>query len=183
MRKILLSGVVSAASLWTAHAEHPEPPSAAAIAKLLGVPEGQVTRHVSPPPERGKGKMLWTTSYQFKGKKKGTLALVLFADGSVRQEMFDQLRASPSLRYERIERETGDVLHHFLVDHDTQGETWGTTFVTGENDWDFLLTLNRPADIKRDALPFVIDRDGKKLAPAIETLLRGNPEPAPDRAE
>ena len=103
MRTIIFSGLLIASSLCAARAEHPDPPSAAAIAKLLGVPGKEVTREVIPPPEQGKGKMLWTASYQIEGKKKGALALVLFADGSVQQKMFDQLRDSPALKYERLE--------------------------------------------------------------------------------
>ncbi len=146
----------------------PIPPEAADVAKIIGIKPERVSRS---PEGKDFKRFTWSARYLIDGNSGYTLSLILVPSGQIKDDRIEMIRDSPELKYRRVETDSGDVIHHSLVDQGDLGTSYVSMLVSDKGDWDLMLSLERKPDATKDA-PFILSSDGVRFAEALAVLLR-----------
>ena len=142
-----------------------EPPSESIVASECKAPADAVSRTVKLPGEdpKLKERMMWLATYTFSKPVDFGITLVCVPHGRFKQQSFDAISTRPELEYKKIDLSDGSVIHHSLVDRGDQGTSYGTTLVTKDGPYDYILGISRPPNVSEKDVPIDIKTVGIEL--------------------
>lgn len=152
----------------------PQPPSAQTVMQLLHLEASKPVVTVDAPPidKTKEEKIIWDASYRVQTTPPFFLHITLVHAGMIKTQGMEDVAHYPELEFQKITKNNGDVIYHFLGDRTEHGTLYSTNLINHQKDWDLMIVLGTESNSDEKKLPIRLGKDGIAFIEKLNGELR-----------